>query len=135
MIKPRARATRATEAMLVVVLINCSILSTRAESKPQPAAILSMGDISKSAVAPARITIRVGDSVEWINAGNVMHMVRSLSGSPPFHSKYLQSGEKFEYKFTRPGTYRYSWMTHPQGRSLKGIIVVTPEPAAAGSQR
>lgn len=125
---------RSVSAILVALLASAT-LSARAESKSEPVAILTMGDVSMSTIPPARVTIQVGDTVEWVNASAQIHMVRSLPGSPGFRSKYLNPGEKFEYKFTEAGTYRYAWITHSsvQGSSPQGYIIVTPEPAVAGS--
>lgn len=130
----KRRTTEACTAILVILLANCAVPSAQGEAKPEPVAILNMGDINMSTMAPAKVTIRVGDTVEWINSGARIHMVRSLLGSPQFRSKYLRPGEKFEYKFTQPGTYRYSWMAHMQGKSAEGYIVVLPEPPLAGSR-
>jgi plastocyanin len=125
---------RACIIIVVALLTYCAVVSARGEAKPEPVAILKMGDINMSTISPAKITIRVGDTVKWINAGAGIHIVRSLIGSPQFRSKYLQPGESFEYKFTQPGTYRYSWMAHTNGRSAKGYIVVLPETAPVSSR-
>lgn len=120
--------------IVAVLLTYCAVGPVRTETNSEPVAILDMGDINMSTIAPAKVTIRVGDTVEWVNVGASIHMVRSLPGTSQFRSKYLQPGESFEYKFTQAGTYRYSWMAHAQGRHSKGYIVVLPEPAQTSPQ-
>lgn len=80
---------RTVGAILVALLITSATPPARGESKSEPVAILNMGDMSMSTIPPARVTVQVGDTVEWVNASGQIHMVRSVGGSPQFRSKYL----------------------------------------------
>jgi len=61
--------------------------------------------------APAASTAKVGDIIEWTNAGSHTHNVtfdeyQPLSGS-------LDKGEKWQVSFTKAGSYEYHCTFHP----------------------
>ena len=88
---------------------------------------------------PATVTIKVGDSVEWI-ADDPLHqhsittdpsqvedrkLVQIPPGAKPFNSGLIDPGKSFRYRFTIPGTYKYVCPPHEQS-NMVGAIVVTP---------
>lgn len=85
---------------------------------------------------PAKLTIRVGETVEWKNLGNSVHHassdpseavnpadVSNPPGAKPFDSGFLQPGQSFTYTFTAPGTYRYICAPH-ETSGMTGEVVV-----------
>lgn len=85
---------------------------------------------------PAKLTIRVGETVEWKNLGNSVHHassdpsaavnpadVSSPPGAKPFDSGFLQPGQSFTYTFTVPGTYRYICAPH-ETSGMEGEVTV-----------
>jgi plastocyanin len=85
---------------------------------------------------PAKLTIRVGETVEWKNLGNSVHHassdpseavnpadVSNPPGAKPFDSGFLQPGQTFTYTFTVPGTYKYICAPH-ETSGMEGEVVV-----------
>ena len=72
---------------------------------------------------PAELTVKVGTTVTWINRDDIPHLVVSAG---KFHSKALDTDDKFSFTFTTPGVYDYFCSLHPH---MVGRIVVQ---AAAG---
>jgi plastocyanin len=69
---------------------------------------------------PAKLTISVGDTVEWINSDNVPHMVNSDS-SIVFQSPLFNPGKSFQYVFKTSGKFPYHCAIHPM---MIGTIIV-----------
>ena len=74
---------------------------------------------------PQRITVKAGTTVTWTNEDDDSHTV--ASSSKLFKSKALDTGDKFSFTFTTPGTYAYICSVHPY---MTGTVVVE---AATGS--
>jgi plastocyanin len=68
--------------------------------------------------APATVTIRAGQTVEWTNDDGVAHTV-DLSG---VISNVLNRGDHYAQTFAAPGTYAYICSIHP---FMHGTVVVT----------
>jgi plastocyanin len=81
--------------------------------------------IDQFTFTPQRFTVKVGTTVTWINEDDVPHTV--ASSSKLFKSKALDTGDKFSFTFTTPGTYEYFCSVHPH---MTGAVVVE---AATGS--
>lgn len=84
----------------------------------QPIITASVG-MKGFAFAPATITIKVGESVEWINDDTVNHTVTADDGS--FDSGNEAPGNSYTHKFDKAGTYTYFCKWHP---NMKGTIIV-----------
>jgi len=85
---------------------------------------------------PAKLTIKVGETVEWMNVGNSVHHassdpstavnpaeVSNPPGAQPFDSGFLQPGKTFSHTFTVPGTYRYICAPHETSGMLGEVVV------------
>ena len=68
--------------------------------------------ISNFTFGPMEITVPVGATVTWVNGDDVPHTVRAIDGA--FHSKPLDSDERFSFTFTRAGVYSYFCSIHPK---------------------
>lgn len=68
---------------------------------------------------PANVTVNVGDTVFWTNAGVMPHTVTADNGS--FDSDTLQSGATYSISFDAPGTYTYHCKFHS---GMTGIVTV-----------
>jgi amicyanin len=73
---------------------------------------------------PQKLTVKVGDTVTWINEDDIPHTVVSIGH---YRSKALDTDDKFSFTFTTPGTYEYFCGLHPH---MQGTVVVE---AATGS--
>jgi plastocyanin len=74
---------------------------------------------------PSSVTIRVGDTVEWVNASGTVHTATAdpalaanpdnvllPAGAEPFDSGVLSPGGRFSHTFTVAGEYRYVCLPH-----------------------
>ena len=111
--------------MYVVTALAVATLAAGAlASQGAPAADAKV-QIDQYAFLPQRITVKPGTTVTWTNDDDDSHTV--ASSSKFFKSKALDTGDKFSFTFTTPGTYAYICSVHPH---MTGAIVVE---AATGS--
>lgn len=66
---------------------------------------------------PNTITVKVGDTVTWLNEDGAVHLIKSND----FNSVNLKNGDTFKFKFTKAGTYDYICGIHTY---MKGKVVV-----------
>ena len=76
--------------------------------------------IKGNAFNPDNLSIKVGDTVTWINNDSYAHTVKAKTGE--FDSGNIASGGKFSFTFSKEGTYDYICAIHT---SMTGKIVVT----------
>lgn len=81
--------------------------------------------ITRTGFVPAKVTVKVGDSVKWTNTDSISHQVVANNGA--FASPVLAAGKSFTFRFRASGTYHYHDGLHP---TLKGTVVVTGPPPA-----
>lgn len=75
--------------------------------------------ISNFTFGPPTLAVRPGTTVTWINSDDTPHTVTATDRS--FHSKALDTGERFAFTFTKPGEYAYFCSVHPM---MTGKVVV-----------
>jgi plastocyanin len=75
--------------------------------------------IQNRAFAPAKITVKKGETVTWKNYDDLDHTVDAEDGS--FSSGTIKKNKTFSHTFKKPGKYAYSCHLHPR---MKGLIVV-----------
>jgi plastocyanin len=68
---------------------------------------------------PDSLTIKVGQTVTWVNQDNATHDVVATQGE--FKSDLFGKGQSFSFTFSKAGTYPYYCSVHP---TMKGTIVV-----------
>jgi plastocyanin len=83
------------------------------------AAANSEVQIDQFAFVPQRVIVKAGTTVTWINQDDVPHTI--ASSDKLFKSKALDTGDKFSFTFTTPGTYAYFCSVHPH---MTGALVV-----------
>jgi plastocyanin len=76
-------------------------------------------EIDNFAFSPARITVKAGTTVAWLNSDDTPHTV--ASSSKLFKSKALDTDGRFSFTFTTPGMYEYFCSLHPY---MTGTVVV-----------
>ena len=77
-------------------------------------------EISNMQFSPARVVVKSGSEVTWVQQDNAPHVVMS-SNSDELRSATLRRGQSHTHKFNKPGTYEYYCSLHP---SMKGTVVV-----------
>ena len=75
--------------------------------------------IKDFAFKPAIVTIHVGDTVRFVNDDDEAHTATANDGS--FDSKGLDTHDRWQFTFTKAGTFAYICSLHPY---MKGKIVV-----------
>jgi plastocyanin len=81
--------------------------------------------ISDFKFGPSSVTIHVGDTVTWTNAGPTAHTATANDHS--FDTGVLQKGGSGSHTFTQAGTFAYICSIHP---FMHGTIVVIANAAA-----
>lgn len=96
-----------------------------ATTNPPAATVKIVGaSFSTYGFSPGSVTVKVGDTVEWVNNSTVPHTSTSDSGSAlSWDSGAIDTGGgTFSFTFTKAGTYTYHCSFHA---SMHGTIVVT----------
>jgi amicyanin len=68
---------------------------------------------------PETVTIKVGDTVTWVNEDAPQHDVVADNGE--FKSDLFDKGQTFSFTFTQAGTYPYHCSIHP---GMTGTVIV-----------
>jgi plastocyanin len=122
---------------IAVVLAVTAFVGVRltSASASTPPIVVKMIDMPAT-YEPAKITIKVGETVEWKNVGNSVHHassdpstavnpaeVSNPVGAKPFDSGFLQPGQSYTYTFTVPGTYKYICAPHETSGMVGEVTV------------
>jgi len=70
--------------------------------------------------SPSELTIKVGETVRWINQDSIKHTVTSDLGSE-LDSDLLGNGASYSHTFNSPGEFPYHCILHP---SMIGKVIV-----------
>ena len=70
--------------------------------------------IDNFAFSPREITVAPGTRVTWVNHDDVPHTVTSSAKPRAFASQALDTDDRFEHVFTKPGVYEYFCAVHPK---------------------
>jgi len=95
-----------------------SAASAAPAQKARPSGSVIMRDV---AFSPRSTTVKVGQTVTWINEDRIAHDVVATSGAT-FDSGTFAQGETFEFRPRRPGTIAYVCTLH---QGMKGMLTVT----------
>ncbi|HLG61750.1 MAG TPA: right-handed parallel beta-helix repeat-containing protein [Ktedonosporobacter sp.] len=76
--------------------------------------------------SPKQIHINAGDTITWMNNGQVAHTV--TADDHKFDSGNIDAGKTYSHTFTEPGTYAYYCALHGAagGVGMAGVIIVDP---------
>jgi plastocyanin len=123
-------------ATLIVFGAFCVEATVPAAPQESDAVVVKM--TTEHTFVPEKITIKVGQTVEWVNDDKAMpHEVTTdpdiavdpshvsmPEGVAPFDSHLITSGKSFRHKFTVPGLYRYTCPPH-ENDGMLGEVTVT----------
>ena len=70
--------------------------------------------IDNFAYSPQTLTVPRGTRVTWVNHDDVPHTVTSSAKPRAFASQALDTDDRFEHVFTKPGVYEYFCAVHPK---------------------
>jgi plastocyanin len=95
------------------------VLSPQAPATtPAPAVKVTMVDNYN---LPGRVTVPVGTTVTWVNAGLLPHTVSAQRGA--LESGMVQPGQSYSFTFDTPGEYTYFCRPHVV-IGMTGVVVV-----------
>ena len=77
--------------------------------------------IEKYTYTPAEVTIRVGDTVKWVNREKRTSHSILFPQEGGRESERLFPDESWQREFTRAGRYPYTCGPHPE---MKGVVIV-----------
>jgi plastocyanin len=108
-----------------------------------PTLVVKMSDDAPM-YQPKTVIIRAGETVEWVNTGDVSHSVVDdpakadkpddallPGGAQTFASGNVMPGGKFRHTFLTPGRYRYFCVSHEIDSMVGEIVVKPPTPQEA----
>ena len=78
---------------------------------------------------PARLTVKAGTTVTWLNRDDIPHTVAAKDRL--FKSKVMDTDESFSFTFPAPGEYSYFCSLHPH---MTGTIVVEGATGSGATQ-
>ncbi len=135
------RISRRRMILRVVIVTLAIAVSAALALLPNPAKaagspiVIKMSDKAPF-YAPEKVSIKAGDSVQWVNDGQTVHSVSTTAanaqnpkdtsmpkGAVAFDSGFIPPGGDYSYTFTVPGTYRYFCLPHEKA-GMVGVIVV-----------
>jgi plastocyanin len=121
-------------ALAVAVAAALAMLPNPAKAAGNPI-VVKMSD-NAPFYTPEKVSIKVGDSVQWVNEGQTVHSVSTAAanaqnpkdtsmpkGAVAFDSGFIPPGGDYSYTFTVPGTYRYFCLPHEKA-GMVGVIIV-----------
>jgi len=113
-------------ACLALVLAGCGGGNDKGSSSSSGGGGSSSGgtvtiDMKNIKFAPQDATVKVGQTVKWVNQDTVDHDVQAKSGAD-FKSDLFGNGKSFEWKADKAGTVSYVCTVHP---GMVGTLKVT----------
>jgi len=116
--------TTAKETTTATTAASATAAETTAAAGDTTAAVTTSAkneiSIKGNAFSPDNLSIKVGDTVTWINNDSYAHTVKAKTGE--FDSGNMASGGKFSFTFDKEGTIDYICGIHT---FMTGKIVVT----------
>lgn len=121
-----AAATRAAAALTGTALAGALILAPAASATSRK---IGLGNFQWSAPA---VTVNLGDTVTWVWTGpDTQHSITGLSAnalgwdSDPGRTPDHKPGDRYQIRFTAPGTYEFHCVLHG---IVRGSVTVQPLP-------
>lgn len=117
-------------ALLALTAAGCGSSSkSSSSSSSTPAATATTGggataggtvsiEMRNIAFNPSSVTVKVGQTVKWVNKDDAPH---NVTGGP-LHSKTLRKGGSFSYTPTAAGTISYVCTIHPGMKATLTVI-------------
>jgi plastocyanin len=119
------RRTWLTTALAILTLVPILLLAGRKasgeDSAQQPGAKQNEIAIDNFSYSPAKLTVKAGTKVTWLNRDDVPHTVTSKARPRILDSGTLDTDGRYSHVFDKPGTYEYFCALHPH---MIGQIVV-----------
>jgi plastocyanin len=105
--------------IFAVVLAGCGGAEKAAAPTRTPAPATVRVAMRNIEFVPARVTVKVGQTVRWTNHDKVVHTV--ASAKLKLASEGIADGQSYEYRATKPGRFPYYCTIHA---GQTGVLVV-----------
>jgi len=96
-------------------------------ARPAATGAVTIRDFS---FGPATVTVHVGDTVTWANAGPTDHTATANDGA--FDTGQLRAGQSASHTFTRAGTFAYHCSLHPFMRGTVQVVAAASGGVSGG---
>ena len=97
---------------ILSVLLAAFLLLGCTGGQPPKSGSTSTVTIQNLQFNPSTVTIKAGDTVEWINNEAAPHSINSVVPFS-FSSSVLNKGDSYQHTFTQAGNYDYTCGIHP----------------------
>ena len=104
-----------------LALVFTGLSLAAAATAPLHAADAPSVKIENFAFTPPVLTVKVGTTVTFENDDDIPHLV--VADNASFRSKALDTGDTYEFTFTKAGDFAYFCGLHPH---MQGKITVAP---------
>ena len=105
-------------SLAALMMIVCCAAAGAAQRAPKP--VVHTVTIEATSFKPANLTIRPGDTVEWVNKDLMPHTA-TATGKGGFDSGTIALGKSWRHTFKTGGDLRYVCTFHP---AMKGTVQV-----------
>lgn len=105
--------------ILIILLVGIGLALTGCASKKAeiPVGVKNQVLIQGFKFQPQKITVKVGDTVTWVNKDSATHKIQG-SG---FESANMSKNDEYKFTFDKAGTYEYICGNHTY---MKGTVIV-----------
>ncbi len=112
----------------IIVSVLLAILVTSFVQIPASGGTAHTVHLDDKQFSPAQITIKVGDTVEWINDESITHEV-TIQGVTGGDSPDLFLNDNWDFTFDTVGTYKYRCVYHSPNfdTGMVGKVIVEAE--------
>jgi plastocyanin len=93
----------------------CALLASSSLCMPAAHAADAMVVLKNFDFSPMDVTVTPGSTVTWKNMDGEPHTVVSADGL--FRSPALDQNDSYQFKFDKPGVYKYICSIHPKMRA------------------
>lgn len=121
-----------------LIFLGVACIEATVPATPQDSNVVTAEMTKDHLFVPDKITIKVGQTVEWVNkeegglhqvtddpdAATDSGDVSMPEGVMPFNSNMIKSGKSYQHQFTVPGVYKYVCPPHESG-GMVGQVTVT----------
>jgi plastocyanin len=109
------RTAAVTAALCVLVVAAAGFRAGAAAAARKPVTYTVTIDAAR--FSPADLSLRVGDSVVWVNKDILAHT--ATTSTPGFDSKVIAPGKSWRYTVRRTGEFPYTCVFHPMNAMLR----------------
>ena len=110
------RRTAAIAATLCVLTAGAAAFRFDAEAAARKPVTHTV-TVDSARFFPSDLTVKVGDSVVWVNEDILAHTATTLK--PGFDSKMIQPGKSWRYTVKKKGEFAYTCSFHPMNAILR----------------